>query len=116
MVRKSEEILFKCKIDDGVGAGGGGGDTSVCGHTGTCQLSGSTFFPKIFLTGCKFEFELSAGSKKYFKPGRKLGFGHELLRKNSFEQGDFFIYQQIFLKYCLKLEQTHTGETSLPLK
>ena len=30
------------------------------------------------------------GQKKYFRPGRKLGFGHELLRKNSFEQGDIF--------------------------
>ena len=48
--------------------------------------------------------------------GIQLGFGHELLRKNSFEQGDFFIYYQIFPKYRMKLEQTHTGETSLPLK
>ena len=56
---------------------------------GRADFQGRLFDPKYFRR-CKFEFQLSAGPKKYFRPGRKLGFGHKLLRKNSFEQGDFF--------------------------
>ena len=59
---------------------------------GRADFQGRLFDPKYFRQGANLSFNCLCWAKKYFRPGRKLGFGHELLRKNSSEQGDFFIY------------------------
>ena len=46
-------------------------------------------------------------AKKYFRLGRKLGFGHELLRKNSFEQGDFLFISKYSLNIAWNLKNSH---------
>ena len=65
---------------------------------GRVDFQGRLLTQKSFRQGANLGFN-KCWVKKYFRPGRKLDFGHELF-KNSFEQSDFFSF---ISKYSLNM-------------
>ena len=56
---------------------------------GRADFQGRLFDPKIFYTGCKFGFQLSAGPKNILDRVENWVSTMNYF-KNSYEQGDFF--------------------------
>ena len=59
-----------------MGPGGGGAITSVCGHTGDMPTSRVDFLTQNYFRQGANLVSTKCWAKKYFRPSRKLGFGH----------------------------------------